>query len=114
MDIEALEQRYQSLYSDFRAGRINPATFATEVDLLSFQDGAGRYWMIGAQSGGWYYYEGQGWQPGNLRQIAPPLAAPAYVAPAQAVPNRRRPEALPIKTLFMVPVKFMWLTGLAL
>lgn len=112
MNIEALEQRYQLLFSDFQSGRINAAAFAGEVDKLSFQDGWGRYWMIGAQSGHWYYYDGQGWYPADPRQLEPPPAV-ASVSPPQAGPQRRPPEILSPTTLLMAPVKLMGLIGLA-
>jgi TolB protein len=67
-NIEALEQRYQLLYSDYQAGRIDEATFAAEVDKLQFQDNRGRYWMIGAQSGAWHYYDGQDWHQAEPRE----------------------------------------------
>jgi hypothetical protein len=60
--IEHLEQQYQTLLSDFRAGRMSLAAFEAGVDRLGFQDEAGRYWQIGAQSGAWYFYDGQQWQ----------------------------------------------------
>ncbi len=60
-NIEALEKRYQALHRDFQAGKIDEATFGAEVDSLQFQDEWGRYWMIGAQSGAWHYYDGQAW-----------------------------------------------------
>ena len=62
VNIEALERHYQTLVSDFQAGRLNEATFVAEVDRLQFQDDWGRFWMVGAQSGTWHYYDGQNWQ----------------------------------------------------
>ena len=72
MDIEAniksLERRHQELARDFKAGKIDEATFTAEVDRLQFQDSWGRYWMLGAQSGMWHYYDGQAWQQADPRQ----------------------------------------------
>ncbi len=72
MDIEAniksLERRHQELSRDFKAGKIDEATFTAEVDRLQFQDSWGRYWMLGAQSGMWHYYDGQAWQQADPRQ----------------------------------------------
>lgn len=59
--IAELERRYQTLYRDFQQGRLDEATFAAEVDALQFQDEWGRYWMMGAQTGSWHYYDGQAW-----------------------------------------------------
>ncbi len=65
--IEELEHRYQTLFSDFQAGKIDEATFIAEVDGLQIQDDWGRYWMIGAQTGSWHYYDGQAWHQADPR-----------------------------------------------
>lgn len=67
-NITALEQRYQVLLSDFQAGKIDQSAFMAEVDRLQFQDRWGRYWMIGAQTGNWHYYDGQQWHQADPRQ----------------------------------------------
>lgn len=64
---EELEHRYQRLYSDFQAGKLDEAAFIVEVDKLQFQDNRGRYWMMGAQSGAWHYYDGQTWHQADPR-----------------------------------------------
>ncbi|MBE7551471.1 MAG: PD40 domain-containing protein [Anaerolineales bacterium] len=66
-NIAELEDRYQRLYGDFQAGKIDEAVFIAEVDKLQFQDSRGRYWMMGAQSGAWHYYDGQTWHQADPR-----------------------------------------------
>ncbi|MBI1880073.1 MAG: hypothetical protein HYR94_17950, partial [Chloroflexi bacterium] len=66
-NIEALEHRYQRLYNDFQADKLDEATFILEVDKLQFQDDRGRFWMMGAQSGAWHYYDGQSWHQADPR-----------------------------------------------
>ncbi len=61
-NIAELERRYQTLLNDYRTGVINEATFTAEVNKLQFQDNGSRYWMIGAQTGNWHYYDGQNWR----------------------------------------------------
>ncbi len=68
LKIEELERRYQLLFSDYQAGKIDEAMFIAEVDGLQFQDDWGRYWMLGAQSGSWHYYDGQNWHQANPRE----------------------------------------------
>lgn len=68
MDIPTREQRYQMWRDDFRAGKMDQAGFLAAVDSLAFQDEWGRYWMIGAESGSWYYYDGRAWQPAEPHQ----------------------------------------------
>ncbi len=65
VNIEQLEHRYQSLFGDFQTGKINEAMFTSEVDKIQFRDDWGRYWMLGAQSGAWHYYDGQAWHQAN-------------------------------------------------
>ncbi|MBE7467557.1 MAG: PD40 domain-containing protein [Anaerolineales bacterium] len=66
-NIEELEHRYQRLFSDFQAGKLDEAAFIVEVDKLQFQDNRGRFWMMGAQSGAWHYYDGQTWHQADPR-----------------------------------------------
>ncbi|MDM8528855.1 LysM peptidoglycan-binding domain-containing protein [Anaerolineales bacterium HSG24] len=68
MNIEEFERRYQQLFNDYQANKIEEATFIAEVDKLQFQDDWGRYWMIGAQTGAWHYYDGQTWHQENPRE----------------------------------------------
>src|SRR5512134_2099185 len=69
MDITQQEQQYQILRRDLAAGRIDKTTFIAAVDELGFRDSWGRYWNIGSETGRWYYYDGQNWQPANPHQV---------------------------------------------
>jgi hypothetical protein len=85
MSIEDLERRYQTLAGEFRAGRIDEATFVSALDKLQFQDQWGRYWMIGSQTGAWYYYDDQDWRQANPSQVdlaTPELTQVYEVRPA--------------------------------
>lgn len=61
MDFDALRRRYLELKGEYEAHKIDEATFQKAVDGLQAQDEWGRYWMLGAQSGEWYYHNGQEW-----------------------------------------------------
>ncbi|HMQ51722.1 MAG TPA: LysM peptidoglycan-binding domain-containing protein [Anaerolineae bacterium] len=67
-NVAELERRYQSLRQSYDAGMVDEETFVAEADKLQFQDDWGRYWMIGAQSGEWHYYDGQAWHQANPRE----------------------------------------------
>jgi len=67
-NIRNLEQRYQTLRQDFEAGQLGETAFVTEVDKLQFQDSYGRYWMLGAKTGTWHYYDGQAWHQADPYQ----------------------------------------------
>src|SRR5262245_60004197 len=64
-NIGTLEQHYQFLLGEYQAGKIDEATFIAEADRLQFRDEWGRYWMLGAQTGVWHYYDGQTWRQAN-------------------------------------------------
>lgn len=65
--IEALEQQYKTLFNKFQHGQIDESTLIAEVDQLQFQDDWGRYWMVGAQSGAWHYFDGHNWHEADPR-----------------------------------------------
>ena len=93
-NIAASEQRYQTLLRDFQAGKIGEAAFMSAVDGLGFRDDRGRYWMVGTQTGDWYYYDEQGqtWRQADPRREA--LVGEAHgrgAAPARSGQRRRRP-----------------------
>ncbi len=61
MNIELIESKYADLKRTFEEGQLSAEAFQAEVDDLRSQDEHGRYWMIGAESGAWYYYDGAEW-----------------------------------------------------
>ncbi len=61
MNIELIESKYADLKRTFEEGQLSAEAFQSEVDDLRSQDAHGRYWMIGAESGAWYYYDGAEW-----------------------------------------------------
>lgn len=67
-----MEEKYQhvaneleSLRKDFREKRISRTDFIQRLKSLRLKDGEGRFWMIGIQSGKWYYYDGERWIQSN-------------------------------------------------
>ena len=67
-NVAELERRYQTLLKDYQSGRVDETTFISEVDKLQFKDDWGRYWMLGAQTGEWHYYDGQAWHRADPRE----------------------------------------------
>ena len=45
----------------FRDGEISQREFIDSLKQLRIKDEEGRFWMIGPQSGKWYYFEGKDW-----------------------------------------------------
>ncbi len=45
----------------FHNGEISRREYVEGLKHLRFKDDEGRFWMIGTQTGKWYYYDGTGW-----------------------------------------------------
>lgn len=65
MTLAQMESRFFELKGKLAVGQIAEAEFKREMENLRFQDAEGRWWMIGAQSGRWYYYDGTRWLLGQ-------------------------------------------------
>lgn len=87
-----VEVQYQTLKSQLASGALTVEQFESALQGLMILDEQGRYWMMGAESGRWYVYEGQNWiqrdPAGTTPSAPPPVAAPP--APSAAAP---RPDA---------------------
>jgi hypothetical protein len=103
----ALEQRYRALVADYRAGRIDRATFVAAADDLHFRDASGRCWAIGLETGEWYCHDGQTWQPGD------PSAAERPAVPDREPPTwpGASPAALRVRSLVATPAKSLLAAG---
>ena len=111
-----VEETFIALRRELAAGRITAAQLEQALDTATIEH-AGRYWMLGANSGRWYASNGQTWIEAQPPQEAPtpaaappPQAAPAppYAAPAQPYPPNAAPAyaAVPKK-----PSARNWLLG---
>jgi hypothetical protein len=56
-----IEQAFNDLKKKFQAGEISRQEFVEEMKKLRLKDEQGRFWMIGAQSGKWYFFDGKDW-----------------------------------------------------
>ncbi len=98
-----VQDEYFRLRGQFSVGIINEQEFDNALHALSIQDAQGHDWMIGANTGKWYVYDGTQWteaDPFQTKTIAPPPAPDAMaelIAPtaAESVPPRGRGLALP-------------------
>ncbi len=97
-----VEDHYFSLRGQLDAKRITQEQYEAALKELMVQDAQGRYWMLGAQSGAWYVYDGQQWvqdtppgysSPASAFAPTPPAPAVAPVyAPPPAAPASRAPQ----------------------
>jgi len=60
-----VEREFENLKKEFRQEKISRLEFIERLKSLRLKDEDGRFWMIGAQSGDWYYYDGQNWIQSN-------------------------------------------------
>lgn len=65
MTLAQMQARFFELKGKLAVGQISDQEFKHELEKLRFQDPHGRWWMIGAQSGRWYYYDGARWLLGD-------------------------------------------------
>ena len=96
------EDEYFKLRGQFDTGRITQEQFDEKLRELMVQDAQGRYWMLGADSGKWYFYDGAKWVQGEpYAGATPPLAsAPIEMPPpvASAPPPRAAVTPTPVTT----------------
>ena len=58
-----INEAFDALKARFQAGEIPRQEFIDEMKKLRIRDGQGRFWMIGAQTGKWYFFDGKDWIP---------------------------------------------------
>ena len=56
-----VETAFRSLRRQFREKEISRREFIDRLKKLRLRDSQGRFWMIGAQSGKWYFFDGRDW-----------------------------------------------------
>lgn len=56
-----VESSFQVLRRQFREKEISRREFIDRLKKLRLRDDLGRFWMIGAQSGKWYFFDGKEW-----------------------------------------------------
>lgn len=68
---ENVEEEFTRLKREFRLGKISRREFIEQLKKLRLKDEEGRFWMIGAQSGKWYFFDGKNWvqsEPPSLEE----------------------------------------------
>ncbi len=92
MTLAHMESRFFELKGKLAVGLLAEDEFKREMEKLRFQDAQGRWWMIGAQSGRWYYYDGARWLLGQPPEI-PASAESSASGPAPEPPRVAMPPA---------------------
>ena len=57
-----IEELYKDLKDRQAAGEVSADDMKAELKKMMIHDEAGRYWMIGSKTGGWYVYDGSSWK----------------------------------------------------
>lgn len=114
-----VEESFIALRRELAAGRITAAQLEQALDAATIEH-AGRYWMLGANSGKWYASNGQTWIEAQPPEEAPTPAAapPPHAAPGpQAAPSSAYPPNAAPGAYAPVPKKASarnWLLGCSL
>lgn len=58
---EEVEKEFNVLKQEFSAKKISEKEYKDRLKKLRLKDEEGKSWTIGAQSGQWYYFDGQNW-----------------------------------------------------
>jgi len=58
-----VENSFQVLRRQFREREISRREFIDQLKKLRIRDSGGHFWMIGAQTGKWYFFDGKEWIP---------------------------------------------------
>lgn len=70
------EKEYARLRREFEAGRLSIEELQNALQQLAVQDAGGRYWMLGANTGRWYFYDGTRWIESDPNPPIAPKPAP--------------------------------------
>jgi pSer/pThr/pTyr-binding forkhead associated (FHA) protein len=62
---------YAESQAAFSAGQISREEYRAALKELVVQDDQGEYWMLGIESGEWYWYDGEEWKPRTPKLILP-------------------------------------------
>ncbi len=60
-----IESKYKDLKSQLESGAIDKEVLKSELKKLMVRDEQGNYWMIGSNTGKWYFYDGKEWKEKN-------------------------------------------------
>jgi hypothetical protein len=87
-----VEGEVARLRQEMVAGRLTEEQFKARLRELMVQDAQGTWWMVGAETGGWYRHDGANWvradRPGRVALRAAPQPVVRSIAPVKTKPRR--------------------------
>jgi hypothetical protein len=69
-DFSRVETEFERLKARFESGALTEAEFKSQLEELMIEDEQGRWWILGYESGLWYYHDGKQW----VQSEPPPVA----------------------------------------
>ena len=60
-DFSRVETEFERLKAKFESGALTEAEFKSQLEELMIEDEQGQWWIIGYESGLWYYHDGDQW-----------------------------------------------------
>jgi len=85
---KSVENDFSELKKQFLKGELSREQFAQALRELRLLDDQGRCWMIGAQTGRWYYYDGKNW----IQGVPPESQAPYVICPGCGAYNESQAQ----------------------
>jgi hypothetical protein len=79
-----VERQYYALKAQLSGGQLSREQFEAALQKLMILDAQSRYWMMGAETGKWYVYDGQNWGQGEPPTSAAPASPPVSSAASTA------------------------------
>lgn len=110
-----IQDEYYKLRGQFAIGLLTESEFDAALHDLTMQDAHGNYWMIGANTGHWYYFDGTQWVKRDpfLSELPVPSSPEAAAMPESgpygeiSLPPEPTPSANPIVTPHAPPVSYI-------
>ena len=106
-DFQKVTEEFKILKEKFQSGLLSEAEFKSHLDALMQQDEQGKWWMIGYETGLWYYNDGTNWvigePPGNS-SAEMPTKTPSIPGSAVPAPESPRPAVVPLTHEFTPPL----------
>ncbi len=91
-----IEDLYKDLKDRQAAGEVSADDMKSELKKMMIHDEAGRYWMIGSKTGGWYVYDGTTWKAADpFGHEETPLVLQPDMAHTEKIPAPARESQQP-------------------
>lgn len=93
MTFTEIEAEYRRLKAQHDAGTLSEADFKAQLQNLMAEDEQGRWWIIGYETGRWYFHDGERWSPGEPPRPAPEAPPKVKVEPTPPIVQTPQLEA---------------------